>query len=145
MGKRHCPSSAIRAPSNFPLQSSEAIYEELCRSEYVIYQLTGKNIALFRPPFGVTNPLIAKAVEKKQYTNIGWSIRSLDTDMKKDRKTIFQRIVDRLHNGAIILLHDRCDQADELLELLIATLQENEYDIVGLDDMLDIEPYRNEI
>lgn len=129
----------------FPLQSSEAIHEELCRTEDVIYQLTGRNIALFRPPFGVTNPLIANAVEKMQYTNIGWSIRSLDTDMNKDREAVFHRIIDRLHNGAIILLHDRCDQADELLELLIASLQENEYDIVSLDEMLDIEPYRNEI
>ena len=51
----------------------------------------------------------------------------------------------KLHNGGIILLHDRCDKADELIEMLISDLMENEYEIINLDDMLDINPYHTEI
>ena len=33
----------------------------------------------FRPPFGVTNPTLAKAVRRLGYIPIGWNIRTLDT------------------------------------------------------------------
>ena len=51
----------------------------------------------------------------------------------------------KLHNGGIILLHDRCEKADELLDMLISELKENKYEIINLDDMLDINPYHTEI
>ena len=127
---------------DFPIQSSDEIYQELSKCERTIYDITGKAMMLFRPPFGVTNPLIADAVEAHGYTTIGWSIRSLDTDDNRDRRDILKGIVERLHNGAIILLHDRCNGADELLRLLIAALRDNNYDIIRLDEMLHIEPYR---
>lgn len=127
---------------DFPIQSSDAIYKELSKSENAIYDITGKSMMLFRPPFGVTNPLIADAVDAHGYITVGWSIRSLDTDQERDRTDILKRIVKRLHNGAVILLHDRCDGADELLKSLITVLYENKYDIIRLDEMFDIEPYR---
>ena len=130
---------------DFPLQSSKAIYDELSDCEELLYDITQRRIALFRPPFGVTNPLIAKAVEEKDCINIGWSIRSYDPCENTDRKDVLKRIVSQLHDGAVILLHDRSDKADELLAMLISALRENEYDILGLDEMLGIEPYRNSV
>ena len=130
---------------DFPLKSSAEIYNELLQCEESVYNITGKRMVLFRPPFGVTNPLIAEAVAKKECTCIGWSVRSLDTNESKDRKDINNRIVQRLHNGAIILLHDRCEKADELLQLLISDLFKEGYDIINLDEMLDIELYRANI
>ena len=126
----------------FPIQSSDEIYQELLKCENTIYDITGKSMQLFRPPFGVTNPLIADAVDEHDYITVGWSIRSLDTDSDKDRNEILERIVNRLHNGAVILLHDRCDDSDKLLMKLVAMLRKNNYEIIRLDEMFDIEPYR---
>lgn len=130
---------------DFPLKSSETIYNELYKCEELLYDLTGKRILLFRPPFGVTNPLVAKAVNVKKCNCVGWSIRSLDTDDNEDRVSVCKRITRKLHNGGIILLHDRCEKADELLEMLISELKENKYEIINLDDMLEIDPYYTEI
>lgn len=127
---------------DFPVQSSDSIYVELSRCEDVICDITGRRISIFRPPFGVTNPLIAEAVEKKGYVNIGWSVRSLDTKERWDREFVMKRIAGLLHDGAVILLHDRCDRADVLLKMLIADLEAKEYEIINIDEMLDIEPYR---
>lgn len=127
---------------DFPFQSAEDIEKELSECEDLVYSITGKRLSLFRPPFGVTNPMIAEAVEEKGYTCIGWSIRSLDTDEERPRKEILNRIIRQLHNGAIILLHDRCDKADELLQMLISDLESRKYDIINLDSMLEIEPYK---
>ena len=130
---------------DFPMQSPETIYTEMSECEELVYNLTDKRILLFRPPFGVTNPLVSKAVDAKKYKCIGWSIRSLDTNENEDRVSVFKRITRKLHNGGIILLHDRCDKADELLEMLISDLIEKEYDIINLDEMLGINPYHTEI
>ena len=129
----------------FPIQSPQTIYNELCKCEELIYDLTGKRILLFRPPFGVTNPLVAKAVEAKEFKCVGWSIRSLDTDESEDRLDVFKRVVRKLHNGGVILLHDRCDNADQLLEMLISELLNKDYDIINLDEMFEIDPYQSEI
>lgn len=130
---------------NFPFQSVEDMLYEMSECEDLVYTMTGKRMKLFRPPFGVTNPMIADAVKEKEYTCIGWSIRSFDTDNDRSRNEILSRVLRQLHNGAIILLHDRCDKADELLQLLISNLQQKNYDIVNLDTLLDIEPYRMNI
>ena len=85
--------------------------------------------------------MVAEAVAQMRDHTIGWSIRSLDTKQKKSRGYILNRISKRLHNGAVILLHDRCDGADELLRSLLTLLQENDYDVVPLDDLLGVEVY----
>ena len=126
---------------NFPVLPSEVMCQELAKCEDFIYNLTGKSMLYFRPPCGITNPLVAEAVAQMGYHTIGWSIRSLDTKQKKSRGYILNRISKRLHNGAVILLHDRCDGADELLRSLLTLLQENDYDVIPLDDLLSVEAY----
>ena len=129
----------------FPLQSPEDIYQEMKQCDSLVYSITGKRMSLFRPPFGVTNPLIAEAVTENDNICIGWSIRSFDTDENVSRREVLNRVVRQLHNGAIILLHDRCKGADELLQLLITEILDRNYGIINIDEMLDIEPYRMDI
>lgn len=129
----------------FPLQSSSGICDELSRCEDFVYGLTGQRVTLFRPPFGVTNPLIADAVKEMDYKCIGWSIRSLDTDQSKERKDILERVTSQLHDGAVILLHDRCEDADVLLEMLVSDLLQKNYDIINIDEMFGLQPYRSDI
>lgn len=129
----------------FPLQSPVDILFELQQCDSLVYSITGKRMLLFRPPFGVTNPLIEEAVRDNNNICIGWSVRSLDTYENSPRKDILNRVIRQLHNGAIILLHDRCKGADELLQLLITDILEKNYSIINLDEMLDIEPYRMNI
>ena len=81
---------------------------------------------LFRPPYGVTNPNIADAVEQLGLQSIGWNIRSYDTSLK-DVEKIKQRVLSKLKPGAIILLHDRMDFMPELLESLIPAIKEKGY------------------
>jgi len=69
---------------------------------------------------------------------VGWSIRSLDTRIK-DPQRVVQRILRALSPGAIILLHDGGIPADQLVstvELLLAGLNEQGYEVVRLDRML---------
>jgi peptidoglycan/xylan/chitin deacetylase (PgdA/CDA1 family) len=82
---------------------------------------------LFRPPYGVTNPNIAKAVRTLGLRSIGWNVRSYDTSIK-DVEKIKRRVISQLKPGAIILLHDRLEFMPELLEMLIPAIKKEGYD-----------------
>lgn len=85
------------------------------------------NAKLFRPPYGVTNPNIAKALKKLNLQSVGWNVRSYDTS-SNDIEKIKQRVLKQLKPNAIILLHDRLAIAPELLEQLIVAIKAEGYE-----------------
>ena len=105
--------------STFPLSGSSRVKQEIEDTNKAIFSVVGKVPHLFRPPFGVTNPIIGKVVKQKGLTTIGWSIRSLDTISSRSRNEVCEKVVGSLHPGAIILLHDVCQSTDVLLKQLI--------------------------
>lgn len=129
--------------STFPLQSAEKIGEELKKTENLLYDITGRRTSLFRPPFGVTNPPIAKAVKKSGYKTIGWDIRSFDTVASRSREKICKKIERKLKGGSIILLHDRLHDEDSLLSDILAIIKQKNLQVVPLGDLLNIEIYEN--
>lgn len=122
--------------AGFPLLSRGDMCRELQRTRQLLEGITGQNIPLFRPPFGVTNPVVAAAVRRLGLKAIGWSIRSLDTRGEKTEK-VLARIKKRLKPGAVLLLHDRLSRADELLEQLLPFLWAENYRVVRVDEMID--------
>lgn len=125
----------------FPLSTRTKVEQELNKCTVAIEKTIGKKPKLFRMPFGVTNPIIGKVVRSLHFTPIGWSIRSLDTVQGKTREEIAQKVQNKLHSGAIILLHDRCKDADVLLENIIKVALGNGYSFVALDKMINIQAY----
>lgn len=124
----------------FPLRSLGRTVEELRRTGEVLHRITGRQPRLFRPPFGVTNPTIARAVRRLGLDPMGWSIRSLDT-MGQSPERVAARILRRLHPGAVILLHDRCAGSERLVGLLVEGLRSRGLEPVTLPELFDIEAY----
>ena len=125
----------------FPLRSRARMTDELERTRRLLQALTGRCVRLFRPPFGVTNPQVARAVRTGGYTTVGWSVRSFDTVARTPRHKVLARVVGRLHPGAVVLLHDRCEGADRLLEALIGAAAERNYRFETVDRLFKIEAY----
>lgn len=124
----------------FPLRSLGRTMEELRRTGEVLHRITGLQPRLFRPPFGVTNPTIARAVRRLGLDPVGWSIRSLDT-MGQSPERVAARILRRLHPGAVILLHERCAGSERLVGLLVEGLRSRGLEPVTLPELFDIEAY----
>lgn len=112
--------------SLFGFFSTRGVYHELCQTNDILTAITGMRPTLFRPPFGVTNPSISKAVKKADLHVIGWSVRSFDT-VTKDSQRIFSRVRKQIKPGAIILMHDNCDQTIDALRLMLVYLKQNNY------------------
>lgn len=114
---------------------------ELHQTHALVHQLIGKEMAWFRPPYGVTNPNLAKAVKKMEYNAIGWNIRSMDT-VVKDSNDLLQKMKARLKPGAVILFHDTSAATTNMLPTFLRFVKEQQYDIVRLDKLLDLQAYR---
>ncbi len=106
----------------FGFFSSEKVAVELNRTNAILKKITGKEVKLFRPPFGVTNPNIKRALQKTNHCSIGWSKRSYDTTNISEEK-ILKRITANLKKGDIILLHDSSAKTFAVLEQLLLFLQ----------------------
>jgi peptidoglycan/xylan/chitin deacetylase (PgdA/CDA1 family) len=104
--------------------------EELNETAKAIENAGGIHTNLFRPPYGVTNPPIAKAVNKLNYKTIGWSIRSLDTSIKYPEK-LYRRVVSKLKGDDIILFHDTQMQTVEVLDRLLDYLPTHGYTLTN--------------
>jgi peptidoglycan-N-acetylglucosamine deacetylase len=113
---------------------------DMLRTNQLITSLTGKKPALFRPPYGVINPMLSKALRETGMTAVTWSIRSFDT-LRKDPSRTVERIIGKLEPGAVILLHDHSSFNPEYLEKLILRIRDLDYTIIALDTLLELKAY----
>lgn len=90
---------------------------ELKKAHQAFSQI-GITIKLFRPPLGITNWMIKKAVEQMHYTTVAWSIRSFDT-RAEDSNIVIDRVMRQINDESIILLHDRLNNSPEIAEGII--------------------------
>lgn len=124
----------------FDLFSSRKMLQELRLTSETCRKITGRSPRFFRPPYGVTNPNLKKAVLRGGFISVGWSVRSFDTVIRQEDR-LLKRILKSIRPGAIILLHDTSDTTLAILPRLLTAVRENGYSIVRLDKMLNLNPY----
>ena len=126
--------------SFFDFYRKNKVIGEIKKTDALIESVLGMKTTLFRPPYGVTNPSIRRALEVTNHKTIGWNIRSLD-GIVKNEKFIFDRIIKRITPGGIVLLHDTSIQTVHVLERVLQFLQNNNYTVVSLEQLLKIKGY----
>jgi len=126
----------------FDFYGKEKVKMELQQTDTIIKGIIGQQPSFFRPPYGVTNPNIRRALETTNHKVIGWNIRSMD-GVSKDEKSIYNRIIKQITPGSIILLHDTSAITVRVLEQLLLFLRSKNYEIVGIDELLNLKPYEN--
>lgn len=124
----------------FDLFSAERMKIELQQTEKMISQVTGKKIRFFRPPYGVTNPVLAKVISNLRYHVIGWSLKSKDT-VTGDSGVLLERLKKNVKSGDLLLFHDTKPILSEVLPSFIAYLKSENYKIVRPDQLLKLEAY----
>ncbi|AZA81037.1 polysaccharide deacetylase family protein [Chryseobacterium lactis] len=114
--------------------STSKMIEEIENCDQVMNDVGNIKTNLYRPPFGVTNPNIAKAISKTSKHSIGWNVRSLDTIIDDERK-IYRRITKTLKKGSIILLHDTSDKTYQVVVDLLVFLKDKKYSTFTVDSI----------
>ena len=126
--------------TSFGFFGARKVTEELARTQSLVQEITGQKMNLYRPAFGVTNPQIEKAVDSLGLRSIGWSVRSLDTTPRSEKR-ILNRITSRVSAGDIVLLHDTSEKSVAVLERLLVFLREKKLESVTVERLLEIKAY----
>jgi peptidoglycan-N-acetylglucosamine deacetylase len=124
----------------FDFYRAPRMKREFERTGEVIESVIGRKPNLLRPPFGVINPMVSRAVRKLGVDVIGWDVRSYDT-MTKDTKRVVKRVLSKTKPGSVILLHDHLKNAPEILEGILDGLKKQSFRIIPLLELFDIEAY----
>ncbi len=124
----------------FDFFTCKSVKVEMKRTSDIVFSVTGKRIGLFRPPYGVTNPTIAKAIMAMHYTSVGWSLKSKDTAIKEETYML-NRLITNLNRGDIILFHDNKPLIVNIMGTFIHYLTEKEYAVYRLDKFINTKAY----
>jgi polysaccharide deacetylase family sporulation protein PdaB len=115
--------------------SSEKIKQEIQGANAKIEQLTGKKCNLFRAPYGDYNQNVVKAANEENMYTIQWDVDSLDW---KDLTTesICDRVMGKVKNGSIILMHNDTKYTAQALPVLIKELKQKGYTLVPVSELI---------
>ena len=115
----------------FAVKSVRKIEKDLLKCSEEIEKITGKKPHLFRPPFGVTTPRLARAVRNLGMEPIGWTIRSND-GVEKDSSRIEKNLNRKEIDGSVVLFHDTNRNSLEPLKNLIVKSRDLGIELVTL-------------
>lgn len=85
--------------------SAEAVAENLAQGKAALEKITGVPARFFRPPHGFKDWTVMAEAEKAQLEVVNWSIIPRDWT-NPGAEVIAQRVIEKAHPGAIVLLHD---------------------------------------
>ncbi len=125
----------------FDFYSSRRMAEEISKTDELIFKLSGKKNRFFRPPYGVTNPMLRKALKKTGHISVAWSLKSNDTVKTPDN--VLLNLNKKLKNGDIVLFHDSIPATPELIEQFIINTKNTGKRFVRLDELLKFKRYDN--
>lgn len=126
--------------NNIGFMTTSNLILDIKQTNVLIKKISGLNVKLFRPPFGVTNPRFKRALRNVGLQSIAWSIRSLDTT-SKPKDHILSTICNKLTKGDVVLLHDTSEKSVEILEQLLLFLKQNKTEAVTVATLFKIKAY----
>jgi peptidoglycan/xylan/chitin deacetylase (PgdA/CDA1 family) len=124
--------------NSFPFTLPSKMKEEILKTQVEIKKITGKENLYFRPPFGVTNSFVAKALSGLNLRMIGWNIRTLDTVKNKPREEILKKVTGRLKAGDVILLHDKSEHCCWLSQEILKYMESQNLKAVTVEELFPL-------
>lgn len=126
--------------------SAEECKTEIMTPHEKVKELTGKDMMLFRPPYGDYNNTLIETANSCNYHVIQWSVDSLDwKDYGADN--IVDTVLNHkaLEDGAIILMHNGAKYTKDALERVITGLQDKGYEIVPISQLIYTGKYHMDV
>jgi peptidoglycan/xylan/chitin deacetylase (PgdA/CDA1 family) len=122
--------------------------QQLAKTDDLIEQLIGVRCAMFRPPLGIKTFWLTGVLKHRHQTMVTWSLKARD-GVTTTVDEILGRLLPTASAGDIMLLHDGIDPHSprdpqpsiDCLRPLIRSLREKGFEIVRLDDLIDVEAY----
>jgi peptidoglycan-N-acetylglucosamine deacetylase len=121
-----------------------SLEREIGMAQSAIMAVTGKVPAFYRPPVGLTNPHLQGALRKCGLSVVGWDVRPFDT--RASAEAVINRVLKKIRDGSIILLHDGGRHATDLAHLadqLVTEIKARGYTLSGLEKLTGLAAYQS--
>lgn len=126
----HYDMSRISDPEEFKkeLHSLEELYEQIIGEPMEKY---------YRPPQGIYSEENLRQAKALGYRTVFWSLAYVDwqNDAQPTAEEAFSKLIPRLHNGAVVLLHSTSKTNAEILDELLSRWEEMGYTFGTLDEL----------
>lgn len=109
--------------------------EEILKAHNIIYDILGVEPIYFAPPSGAYNDNTVKAAKDLNYDIIMWSVDTIDWREDSTKEKIIDRVVSKIHDSAIVLMHPTKETVKSLPEI-ISYLFERGYKIGTISDII---------
>lgn len=112
---------------------------ELNAVENLYQEITGESISpYYRPPQGKYSETNLKMAKDLGYSTFFWSLAYVDwnTDAQPSHDEAFQKLLGRVHPGAVLLLHNTSKTNAEILDELLTKFEEMGYRFQPLDELI---------
>lgn len=126
-------------PDMSRIATMDAFKKELADVENAYQEVTGEEMTKFyRPPQGKYSEANLQMAQDLGYKTFFWSLAYVDwyDDNQPDKEEAFEKLLGRIHPGAIVLLHSTSDTNALILDELIRKWEEMGYTIRPLTELL---------
>lgn len=116
--------------------SDEENKQEINKLSQSIYEKFNYEVTYMRPPKGEFSKRTLELTQNLGYTTVMWSFAYTDFDDKNELENskAIEKIINKLHNGEIMLLHGTSKTNMEILKELIQKIKQEGYEFKSLDE-----------
>lgn len=126
----HYDMSKISDPDTFAkeLQSVADKYQEITGQQMLPY---------YRPPQGIYSEENLKLAQSLGYRTVFWSLAYVDwlQDDQPTKEQAFSKLLPRIHDGAVILLHSTSSTNADILDELLTKWEQAGYTFASIDSL----------
>lgn len=125
-------------PDMSKITDPEKFEEELSDLEKLYTDVTGQQMKkYYRPPQGAYCEENLKQAKEMGYKTVFWSLAYVDwnNDSQPTREQAFSKLLPRIHNGAVVLLHSTSQTNAQIMDELLTRWEEMGYQFGTLDEL----------
>ena len=125
-------------PDMSQISSMDSFQKELKDVEDAYKEVTGKEMTkYYRPPQGKFSETNLRMAKELGYKTFFWSLAYVDwyDDDQPTKEEAFNKLLGRIHPGAVVLLHSTSDTNAAILDELLGKWEEMGYQIRPLEEL----------
>ena len=120
------------------LSDKAAFQKELADLETLFRETTGTEMPkYYRPPQGIYSEENLRMAQELGYKTVFWSLAYVDwnNDQQPTKEQAFAKLLPRVHNGAVVLLHSTSRTNGEILDDLLTKWKEMGYRFASIGEL----------
>ncbi len=125
-------------PNMSKISDLSAFSKELCQLEELYKEVVGSEMPKFyRPPQGIYSEENLKMAKQLGYKTVFWSLAYVDwnNDSQPSDQQAFDKLLPRIHNGAVVLLHSTSRTNARILDELLTKWEQMGYRFAPITEL----------